>query len=133
MSNSLKAPYIRKFDTRGNLQIWMVDGSYIRGHIDEEFTNFGQHYRYNYIPANQLWIDREAAHDETRFFIDHLLVEHRLMAKGLPYNDALAEADRQERKERRRSGDMSRLTHHGEELPTAKSVHQRLWKNWTMV
>ena len=26
-----------------------------------------------------MWIDQEAAHDERLFFIDHLLVEHRLM------------------------------------------------------
>ncbi|OGO16498.1 MAG: hypothetical protein A2Z02_03900 [Chloroflexi bacterium RBG_16_48_7] len=77
---------------------------------------------------NELWIDQEAQHDEKRFFIDHLLVEHRLMAKGLPYNEALAEADRQERAERRRTGDMNRLTHHGEVLPAAKNVHERLWK-----
>lgn len=124
----MKAPYISQIDTRGNLQIWIVDGSYIRGHIDEEFTNFGQHYRYAYIPINELWIDRQAAHNETRFFIDHLLVEHLLMAKGVPYNKALIEADRQERKQRRRAGDVSRLTHHGKELPEAKSVHENLWK-----
>lgn len=128
MSDLLKEPYIRKLDVRGNLQIWIVNGSYIRGHIDEEFTNFGQHYRYAYIPMNELWIDHETAHNETRFFIDHLLVEHRLMAKGLPYNEALAEADRQERKERRLTGDIGRMTHHGEELPAAKSVHEKLWK-----
>jgi hypothetical protein len=31
--------------------------------MDEEFTNFGQHYRYPYIPKNELWIDQEAGHD----------------------------------------------------------------------
>ncbi len=44
MSTSLKLPYIQKVEARGNLQVWIVDGSYIRGHVDEEFTNFGQHY-----------------------------------------------------------------------------------------
>ena len=128
MSDLVKPPYIRKLVSRGDLQIWIVDGSYIRSHTDEEFTNFGQHYRYKYIPVNELWIDQEATHDETRFFIDHLLVEHRLMAKGLPYNQALVQADQQERAERRRAGDLSRLTRHGEELPAARNVHERLWK-----
>jgi hypothetical protein len=45
MANTLKLPYLRKDDKRGDLQVWIVDGSYIRGHTDEEFTNFGQHYR----------------------------------------------------------------------------------------
>jgi len=124
----LKLPYIKKIDERGNLQVWVVDGSYIRGHIDEEFTNFGQHYSFLYIPKNELWIEQETKNDERRFFIDHLLVEHRLMGQGIPYNKALEEADKVERKERHRAGDVSRLTHQGKQLPDGKEVHQRLWK-----
>ena len=123
-----KRPYVEKIEEHGDLQVWIVDGSYIRSHKDEEFTNLGQHYRYPYIPVNELWIDREAKHDEQQFFIDHLLVEHRLMAKGASYEEALAKADRAEREERRRSGDISRLTHHGQTLPDAKDMHERLWQ-----
>lgn len=129
MSKSLKPPYVRKLDERGDLQAWLVDGGYIRGHIDEEFTNFGQHYRFLYIPANELWIDQGSSSEEQQYFIDHLLVEHRLMAKGVPYDKALPEADRAERKERRRSGDLSRLTHQGRTLPDGRDAHQRLWKS----
>ena len=128
MPTSLRPPYIKKVDERGKLTLWIVDGSYIRGHIDEEFTNFGQHYRYPYIPLNELWIDHEAEHDETQFFVAHLLVEHQLMAKGMSYDKALVKADQVERIERRRSGDLSRLTHHGQKLPDAQGVHERLWK-----
>ena len=127
-SSTSKLPYIKKIDERGNLQIWIVDGSYIRGHIDEEFTNFGQHYSFPYIPKNKLWIEQETKTDERRFFVDHLLMEHRLMAQGVPYNKALEEADKVERKERRRAGDVSRLTHQGKQLPDGKEVHQQLWK-----
>ena len=123
-----KLPYLQKIEERGDLQVWIVDGSYIRGHLDEEFTNFGQHYRYPYIAQNELWIDQEAAHDERLFFIDHLLVEHRLMAAGMPYDQALVEADRAERKERRRAGDLRRITHHGQGLPDVQMVHEQLWK-----
>jgi hypothetical protein len=128
MTASLKPVYLEKLDERGNLQVWVVDGTYIRSHIDEEFTNFGQHYRYPYIPINELWIDREAEHDERQFFIDHLLVEHRLMAEGIPYESALPKADQAERKERHRAGDVSILTRHGQKLPDGKDVHDRLWK-----
>ena len=126
--SKLKPPYLKKIDDRGNLQVWIVDGSYIRGHIDEEFTNFGQHYSFSYIPKNELWIEMETKTNERQFFIDHLLVEHRLMAQGVSYNKSLEEADRVERKERRRAGDVGRLTHHGKELPDGREVHQRLWK-----
>jgi hypothetical protein len=128
MPAPLKPPYMEKVDERGDLQVWIVDGAYIRTHIDEEFTNFGQHYAFPYIPKNEFWIDREASQNERQFYIDHLLVEHRLMAKGVPYDQALEKADQSERKERRRAGDLSRLTHHGRELPAGKDVHDRLWK-----
>lgn len=128
MAADLKPAYIEKADERGNFQIWIVDGAYIRSHIDEEFVNFGQHYRYTYIPINELWIDREAEHDERQFFIDHLLVEHRLMAGGMKYQDALPKADQAERKQRRRAKDIGILTHHGQQLPDGKDVHERLWQ-----
>ena len=119
MPKTLKPPYIEEVDQRGKLHVWIVDGTYIRGHIDEEFTNFGQHYRYPYIPDDEFWIDREAHGDERQFFIDHLLVEHRLMAKGMPYDQALVEADRAERRERRRAGDVQKLTGAARSCPTA--------------
>jgi hypothetical protein len=128
MSPSLKPPYLKKIDERGDIQIWTVDGSYIRGHIDEEFTNFGQHYQYPYIPLKEFWIDKEAEHDEHQFFIDHLLAEYRLMEKGAPYEKAIVEGDRIEHRERRRAGDVSKLTHHGTKLPEGRDVHERMWK-----
>jgi hypothetical protein len=128
MTQPLKLPYLKKDEIRGDYQIWIVDGSYIRGHIDEEFTNFGQHYRYPYIPDLEFWIDQEAQHDERIFFIDHLLVEHDLMTKGASYADAITKADQVERKERRRAGDVRKVTHQGQGLPDAGVVHENLWK-----
>jgi len=128
MPESLKPPYLKELEKRGEITAWLVDGAYVRGHINEEFTNFGQHYQYHFIPLKEFWIDREAHADEQRFFIDHLLLEHRLMAKGVPLREAIAIGNRAERRERRRAGDLSRLTHHGRKLPEGKDVHVRLWK-----
>jgi hypothetical protein len=128
MAIQLKPAYISKIEEHDGFTVWDVDGAYIRGHIDEEFTNFGQHYRFPFIPENELWIDHEAKRDETRFFIDHLLAEHRLMAKGMPYVKAIEEADRVERKERTRAGDIRKLTNSRKQLPNPQQVHERLWK-----
>jgi hypothetical protein len=128
MTESIKLPYLQKDETRGDYQVWIVDGVYIRGHIDEEFTNFGQHFRYPYIPEMEFWIDKEAEHDERLFFIEHLLVEHDLMAKGASYVDALTRADLVERRERRRAGDIRKVTHQGKDLPDPSVVHENLWK-----
>jgi hypothetical protein len=128
MPTTTKPPYIRQIQEIGKFAVWIVDGCYIRGHVDEEFTNFGQHYRYPYIPADEFWIDQEASEDEHRFFIEHLLVERRFMARGTSYDKALEAADRTERKERRRAGDLKRLTRNGKKLPNGHDVHVRLWK-----
>jgi len=124
----LPKPYIKKIDERGDLSVWIVDGSYIRTRIDEEFTNFGQHYRFKFIPKNELWIDQEASNNERRFFIDHLLIERRLMSEGKSYSHAIDKADLEERKERRRAGDLARFTQKSRILPEADKVHIRLWK-----
>ncbi len=124
----LKPPYLERVEKHGRITVWLVDGAYVRTHIDIDFTNYGQHYAFSFIPGNEFWIDREEKPDELRFFVDHLLVEHRLMAKGVPYDDALAAADSAERRERKRSGDIARLTRGGS-LPDPAKVHLTLWKH----
>jgi hypothetical protein len=127
MADTLKPPYLERVGQRGKISIWIVDGTYVRTHIDEEFTNYGQHYSFDRIPENEFWIDREGKPDESRFFIDHLLIEHRLMARGVPYDSALEAADRAEMAERKKAGDVKRLTPGGN-LPDPVKVHVRLWK-----
>jgi hypothetical protein len=127
MKTSLKPPYIRKVREHGKIVVWVVDGTYVRTHLDEEFTNFGQHYAFKCIPRDEFWLDKEAQEHEQIFYIDHLLVEHRLMEKGVPYNDALDAADKKERAERKRAGDVRKLTAGGN-LPDSSKVHVRLWK-----
>lgn len=107
VGNQDEPPYLDHLTDRGDAQVWLVDGEYVRKNIDEEFTNYGQHYRFDFIPEDELWLDRDAAtSDEIPFFIDHLLLERRLMQGGMKYDEALAEADQAERTERVRAGDM---------------------------
>ena len=127
VAQTLKPPYLQKAGTRGRITIWIVDGSYVRSHIDEEFTNYGQHYNFRYIPKDEFWIDKEGKPDELKFFVDHLLVEHRLMEQGVQYDSALEAADKAEMAERVRSGDVKKLTKGGG-LPDPTKVHLHLWK-----
>jgi hypothetical protein len=98
----MEKPYLHKINTVSKFDIYTVDGKYIRDHIDEEFTNFGQHLRFKFIPAHEFWIDHERTPGEEEFFIDHMLLENRLMTEGYSYDDALAKADKAEVKERRK-------------------------------
>ncbi|MCX6563423.1 MAG: hypothetical protein NTU60_07435 [Candidatus Aminicenantes bacterium] len=99
----MKKPYIKKITTVSKFNVFFVDGKYVRDRLSEEFTNFGQHFGFRFIPKNEFWIDRARTPGEEKFFVDHMLVENRLMAEGMGYDDALARADRAEMKERRKT------------------------------
>lgn len=96
----MNKPYLKKIDTISKFDVWRVDGKYIRDNINQEFTNFGQHFHYKFIPKWEFWIDQEFSLGEEKFFIDHLLVEWRLMNEGQPYQTAKLQADKVEQKER---------------------------------
>lgn len=121
-----KKPYLKKIDNISGLRIWLVDGQYIRNHIDKEFTNFGQHYRFKFIPVTELWIDKENDPGEEKYFIDHLLVEHKLMAQGLNYEQALDKADVAERRERSRSRIVKQWSKKNNIELIVRKIHQKL-------
>ena len=126
----MKKPYLKKVDQIGPRTVWVVDGQYVRKNIDEEFTNFGQHYRFRFIPLHEFWIDEEHGFGEEQFFIDHLLVEHRLMAGGMIYDKALEKADAVERRERRKTElirEISRLP----KKAIVENIHKRPLKKYS--
>ncbi len=122
-----RMPYVQRLEQRGVLEVWLVDGAYVRRNIDEEFSNFGHHYSCSAIPKYEIWLDQEAVPDELRFFLHHARVERELMVEGKDYEVARQEADHQERQMRVRAGDVRKL-HQGKKPVHAKVVHARLWK-----
>lgn len=127
----MKKPYIEKIANVSKFSVWIVDGEYIRDNIDEEFTNFGQHYRFRFIPENEFWIDHERVHGEEEFYVDHMLVENRLMAEGSSYADALEKADSAELKERRKADFIKKgikIVHKEESI---KMIHKQLLKPYS--
>ena len=72
----------------GPCQVWEIDGEKLRATKDIEFTNFGMYPDFDYIPRNELWLDREAHPDEQRFFIDHMLTQWKGLKHG--YSNAIA-------------------------------------------
>jgi len=121
---SRKKFYLKKLSQRGDIVIWQVDGNCIRRELDEEFTNFGQHYRFSYIPVNEFWLDKEAMPNERGFFIDHLLVEWKLMREGKTYHYALRQADQKEQSERTKAGDLAKVRRVNGQLDVNK-IHIR--------
>lgn len=124
----MKAPYVRLLKKVGKINVFEVDGMYVRSNLSEEFTNFGQHYKFDFIPENEFWLDRENSQQETQFFIDHLLVEHRLMARGVSYVEAIVKADRVEQRERNKPKLVKVLRRRPHSEETIDKIHIRVLK-----
>ena len=125
----MKKPYIKKIASISKFTVYSVDGKYVRNHLGEEFTNFGQHYRFRFIPQNEFWIDDERTPGEAEFFIDHMLVENRLMGEGMTYDDALVLADKAEMKERRKIDFVRKgIRPHPKKAEYIPKIHQKLLK-----
>ncbi len=98
----MRKPYLAHLGTFERIRCWLVDGTWIRNHADVDFTNGAHHFTRSYIPAGEVWIDREApGAGELDFLCHHQLHERALMGRGVPYLQALARANRIERRERR--------------------------------
>lgn len=91
------------------VKVVMVDGDWIRAEIDQEWTNFGQHYRFKFVPENEFWLSSENPKDEYPFYIEHLKKEFELMRDGHSYEDAIVQADRVEMVKRRETNDLEKV------------------------
>lgn len=100
---SIDKIYIKKFSKVAGFTVWIVDGKYIRDNIEEEFTNYGQHYRFRFIPKDEFWIDKERTPGEEKYFIDSMLLINRLMSMGVSHKKAVKRANRIEKRERSKS------------------------------
>jgi len=127
----MKKPYIKKICDVPPFSVWFVDGQYIRTNIDEEFTNFGQHYRFGFIPEKEFWIDNEKVKNEAKFYIDHLLAEYKLMSKGKDYSTAIEFADKVERRERKKEVILKRGFEHVDKKLLADKVKQSLVRKYS--
>ncbi len=126
----MKKPYVSKLKRVGEFKVFLVNGEYIRANIDEEFTNFGQHYRFSFIPEMEFWIDKGASIREQNFYISHLIIEHSLMSKGIKYSKAIEKADRLEKIGRLKSEYFKKL----KKVPfneVLKKVHKKFLKKYS--
>ena len=127
-------PYLSLYGRVEGFDVWFVNGQYVRENFDEEFTNFGQHLKFPFIPPREFWLDAENAPGETLFFIHHLLIENRLMAQGAGYVDALARGDEAEKAERMKTQlgrDGAALRDSGRTPELVAMIHQELLKEFS--
>jgi hypothetical protein len=108
-------PYVTLLEEESNypeeIEVWLVDGTWVRKYLQREFSNFAHHYSkpkgiggdaFKCIPEHEFWIDAGVDPAEIPFFIDHLRVEHYLMRRGMSYELAEKEGTKVEERERHR-------------------------------
>ncbi|MBU1203856.1 MAG: hypothetical protein KKG60_02180 [Nanoarchaeota archaeon] len=133
----MKKPYLKKYGSILGFTVWIVDGNYIRNHINLEFNNFGQHHRFRFIPKKEFWIDKGHRGGEEKYYITHMLIEQKMMSGGKNngkvlenYGRALKKADLAEKRERLKS-----IPHNlRKNLPKKeiiKLVHKNLLKEYS--
>ena len=128
----MKPPYIKKFSEISGFKVYIVNGKFIRTNIDEEFTNFGQHYRFKFIPENEFWLDEEKQEGETQFYIDHMLIENRLMKQGMDYDRAIEKADIKEKRERSVSKYLNeKIKKPFDKKQELQKIHKKLLKKYS--
>ena len=127
---NVKKPYIKKYCEVAGFSVWIVDGKYIRENIDEEFTNFGQHFRFRFVPKNEFWIDKTRQGGEEQFYIDHMIAENRMMSEGKDYYYALKMADKIEKRERSTVRFIKNLKKSHKEN-VIKRIHKKLLKKYS--
>jgi hypothetical protein len=100
---SIDKIYLKKVGKVSGFKVWIVDGKYIRDNVEEEFTNYAQHYQFRFIPKDEFWIDKERNPGEEKYFIDSMLVMNRLISKGISISNAIKAANKVEKRERSKS------------------------------
>jgi hypothetical protein len=128
----MKKPYIKKHGRVSNFDVWIVNGSYIRTHLDKEFTNFGQKYQFRFIPENELWIDKKYGEQkEERYFIKNMITVNILLSKGWSYERAIKKAEEIERKDRKKHESIFRELKKFSRHSMIRKVHKKLLKEYS--
>jgi len=100
---SLKSPRLRRLGKVAGLDVYLVDGEYIRNNFDIDFTCGGQEAVYpSYVPPGEVWID-DALHalDRTATALHEIVERDQMMRYGKSYDDAHEVASATERPFRR--------------------------------
>jgi hypothetical protein len=79
-------PRVRILKRLPDVNVWLVDGKYVRDNIDLDFTEGGNGCRFEFIPDSEIWIDDTLDQAEWNDTISHELLERYMMSKGDTYD-----------------------------------------------
>ena len=84
------------------LKAFAVDGKFVRDHMESAFSQGGNEFRYDFVPAGELWVDWSMPKAEWPYVLYHECYEAHRMSQGWSYDRAHNAAKRAENKLRRR-------------------------------
>jgi hypothetical protein len=70
------------------VSVWMVNGRLVRSVFDLDFTLGGHDHVYEFVPADEVWIDNDASDAERPYILIHELFERNRMKTGWDYTRA---------------------------------------------
>lgn len=85
-----------------DLDVYIVDGDWVRTNINVDFVEGGHGYVYDYVPKNEIWVEDMEDKKEMWFNFKHEQFERNLMKNNpkMSYEDAHDQAVAQETKQR---------------------------------
>jgi len=86
----------------GGKTIYRVDGPSIRRNLDDQFTNYAGHSRYDWIPEGEIWVDKSVHPAEMPIFIDRAVHEDRWAQEGKSASKINELGDRYQTAERKK-------------------------------
>ena len=94
----MKDLHLKLIRIENGVKIYLVDGELVRDKFDIEFTMSGHHWRYQFIPINEIWIDNKLDKDDIESSIEHEVKERSLMKnKKMNFSDAYTDASKSEK------------------------------------
>jgi hypothetical protein len=89
-ANPPKEIYIKKYGTIGNdITVWIIDGELARDLYKTDYVEGGHGYVYDWIPKDEIWIEKDLEEDEIPYVLHHEYVELKLMKdKDMDYDKA---------------------------------------------
>lgn len=89
----------------GDVKIFHVDGNYVRSDLEVEFCLGGHHYRWDFIPEDEIWIENLPSKFDMECNLLHETYERLQMKEnGMGYEKAHSKASQKEKEFRQEYG-----------------------------
>ena len=84
------------------INVYIVDGDFVRSNINVDFVEGGHHCVYDYIPKDEIWVENMENKEDEYYNFQHEVYEHNLMRANpnMSYNTAHDKAVKRETKQR---------------------------------